>query len=273
MKQEHKRADLMLTELGLAQSREKARALIMSGVVYANEVKVTKAGEMLNSDTTLAVRENTIPFVSRGGLKLQKAIEKYGLNLQDLVAADIGASTGGFTDCMLMHGAKKVYAIDVGYGQLDWKLRSDDRVVVMERTNARLMEPDWFEEKLEFASIDVSFISVGLILPNLHKCMENTAHLVVLIKPQFEAGREKVGKNGVVRSKETHCEVIINTVKKIVAIGFEMTALDYSPITGPKGNIEFLFVGKKTEAPCAIDDDELSETVKVLVNNAHGQLT
>ena len=183
MKQEHKRADLMLTELGLAQSREKARALIMSGVVYANEVKVTKAGEMLNSDTTLAVRENTIPFVSRGGLKLQKAIEKYGLNLQDLVAADIGASTGGFTDCMLMHGAKKVYAIDVGYGQLDWKLRSDDRVVVMERTNARLMEPDWFEEKLEFASIDVSFISVGLILPNLHKCMDNTAPLVVLIKP------------------------------------------------------------------------------------------
>ena len=201
------RADVRLVELGLAESREKARSLIMSGSVSLNGMRVDKPGDNVPPDAVLAVKENPIPFVSRGGLKLDKAVREYGLSLQDAVALDVGASTGGFTDCMLQNGAKKVYSIDVGYGQLDWRLRNDPRVVVMERKNARYMEPEWFDEEPDFASMDVSFISIKLILPAIHACLKEDGQAVVLVKPQFEAGRSEVGKNGVVRDARVHEDV------------------------------------------------------------------
>ena len=197
------RADVRLVELGLAPSREKARTLIMAGEVFIDTLRIDKPGAAVPEDALLTVKEQAIPFVSRGGLKLDKAVRKYGLDFTDMVTMDVGASTGGFTDCMLQNGAKKVYAIDVGYGQLDWKLRNDPRVVVMERTNARNMEPDWFTEAPDFASMDVSFISVKLILPGIYKSLREGAQAVILVKPQFEAGRGRVGKNGVVRDKDT----------------------------------------------------------------------
>ncbi|MDO5110901.1 MAG: TlyA family RNA methyltransferase [Clostridia bacterium] len=239
------RADVRLTELGLAESREKARSMIMEGLVYLQEVRIDKPGQAVPPETVLLVRGDMNPFVSRGGLKLQKAMEKYGLTLDGAVALDIGASTGGFTDCMLQHGAKQVYAIDVGYGQLDWKLRNDPRVVVMERTNARNLSPDWFDEAPRFASIDVSFISVRLILPALYTCLGDGAYAVVLVKPQFEAGREHVGKNGVVRDVRVHAQVLASAADFARATGFAVRHMDYSPIKGPKGNIEFLLVLQK----------------------------
>lgn len=261
------RADVLLTELGLAQSREKARSLIMAGAVYAGEVRVEKPGDMLLSDAELTVREDPNPFVSRGGLKLDKAIKAFDITLDGAVAADIGASTGGFTDCMLKRGATKVYAIDVGYGQLDWRLRNDSRVIVMERTNARNIAPDWFIAPLNFASIDVSFISVKLILPGLFDCLDADGAAVVLVKPQFEAGRGKVGKNGVVRDKSVHSEVILSTGGAALDMGYSILGLDYSPITGPKGNIEFLLYLSKR--PAAF---ELASNVKSVVDAAHGEL-
>ena len=192
------RLDVALFERGLSKSREEARALVMAGLVYLGETKAEKAGQFVTEETPITVRGETCPFVSRGGLKLQKAMQVFPIDLKDAVAADIGASTGGFTDCMLQNGARQVFAIDVGYGQLDWKLRSDDRVAVLERTNARFMEPAWFSEALDFASIDVSFISLDKILPALYPCLHEKGHVVALIKPQFEAGRDKVGKHGVV---------------------------------------------------------------------------
>ena len=270
---EKQRLDAELVFRGIIQSRERAKAEIMAGKVYVNGQKADKAGELVTPEDNIEFRGEQLKYVSRGGLKLEKAMEIYGFNLEGKVCMDVGASTGGFTDCMLQSGASRVYSVDVGYGQLAWSLRQNDKVINLERTNIRYITKEQIPDIIDFVSIDVSFISLGLVIPVLPQFLADNAMMVCLVKPQFEAGREKVGKNGVVRSKETHCEVIINTVKKIVAIGFEMTALDYSPITGPKGNIEFLFVGKKTEAPCAIDDDELSETVKALVNNAHGQLT
>lgn len=242
------RADIRMVEQGLCDSREKARAEIMAGKVYLQEVRIEKPGEGVAPDAVLILRGETNPFVSRGGLKLQKAIEKYGLSLKDAVALDIGASTGGFTDCMLQHGAKKVYSIDVGYGQLDWKLRSDERVKVMERTNARNISSEWFDEEPSFASIDVSFISLKLILPNLYNTLAQNSTVVALVKPQFEAGREKVGKNGVVRDAAVHEQVLEGACDFASLLGFQVIHLDYSPIKGPKGNIEFLMILNKGEA-------------------------
>lgn len=264
------RADVRLMELGLCQSRERARSLIMSGAVYLNEVRIDKAGEVVAEDSVLTVRENPNPFVSRGGLKLQKAVTKYELSLNGLVAMDVGASTGGFTDCMLKHGAKKVYSIDVGYGQLDWSLRNDDRVIVMERTNARNMTSDWFNEEVEFASMDVSFISIRLILPAIYSCLKQGARAVILVKPQFEAGKSKVGKNGVVRDAATHKEVLLSSILFANSLGFELLYADYSPITGPKGNIEFLMVlEKRGDEADALSAEQAEEIVDKTVNEAH----
>ncbi|MEA4870320.1 MAG: TlyA family RNA methyltransferase [Christensenella sp.] len=234
------RLDVALFERGLAKSREEAHALVLAGQVYLGEVKAEKAGQFVTEETQLTVRGDACPFVSRGGYKLLKAIDTFSISLEGKICADIGASTGGFTDCMLQHGAKKVYAIDVGYGQLDWKLRSDDRVVVLERTNARFMEPSWFAEPLDFASIDVSFISLDKMLPPLYHCLKDGGECVALIKPQFEAGKNKVGKHGVVSEETTHIEVVDRILSVSRAAGFCVSGLSYSPIRGPKGNIEFL---------------------------------
>jgi 23S rRNA (cytidine1920-2'-O)/16S rRNA (cytidine1409-2'-O)-methyltransferase len=266
------RADQRLVELGLAESREKARSLIMEGMVNCDGVKLDKPGTAVGEHQVLTVKENTLIYVSRGGLKLEKAIKEYGLDLNGKVAVDIGASTGGFTDCMLKNGAKKVYAVDVGYGQLDWRLRSDERVVVMERTNARFIAPDWFMEAPQFASVDVSFISVRLILPGLFSCLEDGATAVILIKPQFEAGRGKVGKNGVVRSEETHREVLLEAVNFANFTGFDVMEVDFSPITGPKGNIEFLLILQKNTDRLRADTQTFEETVAFIVKKAHESL-
>ena len=234
------RLDVALFERGLAKSREEAHALVLAGQVYLGEVKAEKAGQLVAEDARIIVRGDTCPFVSRGGYKLQKAIETFPISLAGKTCADIGASTGGFTDCMLQSGAKKVFAIDVGYGQLDWKLRSDERVAVLERTNARFMEPAWFSGGLDFASIDVSFISLDKILPPLFPCLKDGGQVVALIKPQFEAGRSKVGKHGVVSEASTHIEVIDRILGVAQGAGFCVSGLSYSPIRGPKGNIEFL---------------------------------
>ncbi len=267
------RADVRLVELGLAESRERARSLIMGGMVFLQEVRVEKAGDNVPEGCCLTVKANPNPFVSRGGLKLQKAVDKYGIALHEVVAMDVVASTGGFTDCMLQHGARRVYSIDVGYGQLDWRLRNDPRVTVMERTNARFMEPAWFEEKPGFASMDVSFISIRLILPGVYACLREGAEAVILIKPQFEAGRGKVGKNGVVREEQVHREVLLGALTFARQCGFHLMHADYSPITGPKGNIEFLMVLKKQEGFCCglpvQQDIELAgEVVKTAHNDA-----
>lgn len=266
------RADVRLLELGLAESREKARSLIMSGAVSLNGVRVDKPGDNVPPDAVLAVKENPIPFVSRGGLKLDKAVREYGISLQEAVALDVGASTGGFTDCMLQNGAKKVYSIDVGYGQLDWRLRNDPRVVVMERKNARYMEPNWFEEVPDFASMDVSFISIRLILPAIHACLKEGGTAVVLVKPQFEAGRSKVGKNGVVREASTHREVLAGAAAFAVETGFEIMHMDFSPITGPKGNIEFLLVLKKNTGEAETNLEKWLGEVEKTVDAAHDAL-
>ena len=264
-----KRADLLLVESGLAPGRERAKALIMEGVVYFGEVKVNKPSDTFPEDAALTVRENPIPFVSRGGLKLDKAVRKYGIDLSGKVCLDVGASTGGFTDCMLQNGAAKVYAVDVGYGQLDWRLRNDERVVCMERRNAREMEPSWFDLVPEFASCDVSFISIRHILPRMFDCLCSGGEAVVLVKPQFEAGRNKVGKNGVVRDRATHLEVLENAARLAVDCGFSILELDYSPITGPKGNIEYLMYLKK-DAAGSPDIKSLAEKV---VDLSHEELS
>ena len=264
------RADVRLVELNLCQSRERARSLIMSGAVYLNDARIDKAGDPVPEDCVLTVREDPNPFVSRGGLKLEKAVTKYDISLDNAVAIDVGASTGGFTDCMLMHGAKKVYSIDVGYGQLDWKLRNDERVRVMERTNARFMQPDWFDEQIDFASMDVSFISIRLILPSIYACLKDGGRAVVLVKPQFEAGKGKVGKNGVVRDEAVHKEVLLGAMLFAQSMGFKLEHVDYSPIKGPKGNIEFLLiVSKRCGEHERISDEEATNIVNNTVAEAH----
>lgn len=265
------RADTYLVELGLAESREKARSLILAGVVFADGQRVEKAGQALGPEQKVTVKENPIPFVSRGGLKLDKAIRAYDIPLAGVVAADVGASTGGFTDCMLQNGASYVYAIDVGYGQLDWRLRNDERVCVMERRNARAMEPGWFSQPLDFAGMDVSFISIRLILPALYACLREGALAVSLVKPQFEAGRDKVGKNGVVRDQDTHVSVLRESARAAMEIGFNIKAVDYSPITGPKGNIEFLLILQKA-VPAAMEWDEVAAHIQHVVAEAHKAL-
>ena len=242
-----KRLDVLLTERGLAPSREKAKALIMAGIVYVNNQKEDKAGTSFPEDAVVEVRGQGLRYVSRGGLKLEKAMQTFPIDLKGRYCMDIGASTGGFTDCMLQNGAAGVYAIDVGYGQLDWKLRADPRVVCMEKTNFRYVTPDDLdpERMPDFASVDVSFISLSKILPPAHAILPVGGEMVCLIKPQFEAGREKVGKKGVVRDPQVHVEVIENVLKIAQDAGFEVLGLSWSPIRGPEGNIEYLMYIRK----------------------------
>lgn len=245
---EKKRLDIAMVDLKLAPSREKAKAYIMSGNVYVDNEKCEKAGFLVSDKNHIEMRGEKLPFVSRGGLKLEKAIKKYALTLQDCICMDIGASTGGFTDCMLQSGAKKVYSIDVGYGQLAWKLRNDDRVVNLERTNFRYLTDDTVHDKIDFASVDVSFISLTIILPVLFRFLKQDGEAVVLVKPQFEAGKNQVGKNGVVRDVQVHKEVINKIYNLSLKTGFCVLDVDFSPIKGPKGNIEYLFYIKKTDS-------------------------
>ena len=234
------RLDVLLVERGLQETRQKAQATIMSGLVFVNNQKVDKVGTPVANDAEIEVRGSALKYVSRGGLKLEKAMTSFSLSLDGCICGDIGASTGGFTDCMLQNGAKKVYAVDVGYGQLDWKLRNDERVVCMERTNARYLSHEQIPDELDFASIDVSFISLKLILPAVHNVLKAGGHVACLIKPQFEAGREKVGKKGVVRDPSVHLEVLENFFIHAKESGFTVLDLTYSPIRGPEGNIEYL---------------------------------
>ncbi len=235
-----KRLDVLVCERGLVDSRQRAQAVIMSGQVYVNGQKASKAGTPVEEDAEIEVRGQTLRYVSRGGLKLEKAMETWPIDLNGAVCADIGASTGGFTDCMLQNGARKVYAVDVGYGQLAWSLRSDERVVCLERTNARYLTREQIPEALDFASIDVSFISLKIILPPLRALLKPEGHIVCLIKPQFEAGREKVGKKGVVRDPEIHLEVLENFLVNAQNADFCVKGITFSPIRGPEGNIEYL---------------------------------
>ena len=244
---EKKRLDVALAEGGYAESRERAKALIMSGIVYVNNQKCDKAGDTVKPDDVIEVRGDTLKYVSRGGLKLEKAVESFGLDLNGFVCADIGASTGGFTDCMLQNGAKKVFSIDVGYGQLAWKLRTDERVVNLERTNFRYVTKEQVPDPLDFASVDVSFISLSLILPVMRELLRDGGHAVCLIKPQFEAGRENVGKKGVVRDKNVHIAVVEKIIGLVCESKFSLLGLDFSPVKGPEGNIEYLCYIEKTE--------------------------
>ena len=242
MAKDKERLDVLLVNRGLAPSREKAKTLIMAGEVFVNGQREDKPGTTFEESkiNSLEVRGDTLPYVSRGGLKLEKAVNNFGFSLQDKVCMDIGASTGGFTDCMLQNGARKVYSVDVGHGQLDWKLRSDERVVCMEKTNFRYMVRDDIEDELDFASCDVSFISLTKILLPARRLLKDGGEMVCLIKPQFEAGKEKVGKKGVVRDPKVHEEVVHRIMDFVDIAGFEVLHLDYSPIKGPEGNIEYL---------------------------------
>ena len=234
------RLDVLMVQRNLAESREKAKALIMSGIVYVNGQKEDKAGTSFEETVQIEVRGNTLKYVSRGGLKLEKAMSRFGVQLAGKVCMDVGASTGGFTDCMLQNGAVKVYAVDVGHGQLAWKLRNDDRVICMEKTNIRYVTPEDIGDRIEFASIDVSFISLTKVLGPVKQLLTDEGQVVCLITPQFEAGREKVGKKGVVREKSVHLEVIEMVMDYARSIGFGILGLEFSPIKGPEGNIEYL---------------------------------
>lgn len=234
------RLDVLLVKRNLAESREKAKAIIMSGIVYVDGQKEDKAGSTFEETAAIEVRGTTLKYVSRGGLKLEKAMTHFGLDLTGKVCMDVGSSTGGFTDCMLQNGAIKVYAVDVGHGQLAWKLRNDPRVVCMERTNIRYVTREEIKEPVDFASIDVSFISLTKVLGPVKSLLTDEGQVVCLIKPQFEAGREKVGKKGVVRDKKVHLEVIRMVMEFAAGLGFELLNLEYSPIRGPEGNIEYL---------------------------------
>ncbi len=242
------RLDILIVNRGLAPSREKAKAIIMSGIVYVDGEKEDKAGTTFPENVNIEIKGNTLKYVSRGGLKLEKAMNEFGLRLDGFVCMDVGSSTGGFTDCMLQNGATKVYAVDVGHGQLDWKLRNDDRVVCMEKTNIRYVTPEHIDDRLDFSSIDVSFISLTKVLLPVKELLKDTGRIVCLIKPQFEAGREKVGKKGVVRDKKVHEEVIDMVVKYAKSIELYPLKLDFSPVKGPEGNIEYLLYLSKNPA-------------------------
>ena len=264
------RLDVLMVQRQLAPSREKAKALIMAGCVLVDGEREDKAGTMFADKVEITVKGNTLKYVSRGGLKLEKAMEKFDITLDGKVCMDVGASTGGFTDCMLQNGAKKVYAIDVGRGQLDWKLRQDDRVVCMEKTNIRYVVPEDIAEPPAFVSIDVSFISLTKVLLPVRNLMTEDGEIVCLIKPQFEAGREKVGKKGVVRDPKVHEEVIHNVIDYAAEIGLESRNLEFSPIKGPEGNIEYLLHLKKKDGPEAVQPFEIS--VEEVVKKAHETL-
>ena len=255
------RLDQMLVDRGLASSREKAKAIVMSGIVYVNGQKEDKPGSFFPPDADVVLKGEKPRYVSRGGYKLEKAVGTFGIVLDGLVCCDIGSSTGGFTDCMLQNGAEKVYAIDVGRGQLDWKLRQDERVVSMERTNIRYVTPEDIGEPVGFASIDVSFISLEKVLPAVYELLEEGAHVAALIKPQFEAGRSQVGKKGVVRDPSVHGDVIEKVISVAASLGFRYLGLTYSPIRGPEGNIEYLLYMEKTAGECDVPDVPVKETV------------
>ena len=260
------RLDVLLVERGLQESRQKAQATIMAGLVYVAGQKVDKPGTNVPNDAAIEVRGKALRYVSRGGLKLEKAMQLWPIQLSEKICGDIGASTGGFTDCMLQNGAAKVYAVDVGYGQLDWKLRNDPRVICMERTNARFLNHEQIPDTLDFASIDVSFISLKLIFPALYDLLRENGEIVCLIKPQFEAGREKVGKKGVVRDPAVHLEVLQNFLGFAKENHFTILGITYSPIRGPEGNIEYLGYLRKSEEPDGAFD------LEEIVSKSHQEL-
>lgn len=260
------RLDVLLVERGFMETRQKAQAVIMSGNVFIKGQRVDKPGTAVANDAEIEVRGHVLRYVSRGGLKLEKAMQTWPISLEGKICADIGASTGGFTDCMLQNGAKKVYAVDVGYGQLDWKLRNDERVVCLERTNARYLTQEQIPDALDFASIDVSFISLKLIFPALYERLKEGGEIACLIKPQFEAGKEKVGKKGVVRDPAVHLEVLENFLVHAKENHFTILGITYSPIRGPEGNIEYLGYLRKSEEPDGVLD--LPGTVEA----SHNQL-
>ena len=257
-----KRLDVLVFESGLAESREKAKALIMSGVIYVDNQKSDKPGTAYGEDVKIELRGSRLKYVSRGGLKLEKAVDVFGLDLKDAVTMDIGASTGGFTDCMLQNGAKKVYSVDVGYGQLDWKLRNDPRVVNLERTNARYLDREMVPDEIDFFSVDVCFISLTLVLPAARPLMKEGAAAVCLIKPQFEAGKGNVGKNGVVRDKSIHITVIEKIYNYCLENGFDVLGLDFSPIKGPEGNIEYLIYIRRSDEPVSVSGIDIPLVVE-----------
>ncbi|MCQ2507396.1 MAG: TlyA family RNA methyltransferase [Dorea sp.] len=258
------RLDVLLVKRNLAASREKAKAIIMSGNVFVDGQREDKAGTVFADTVQIEVKGSTLPYVSRGGLKLEKAIHNFDVTVEGKVCTDVGSSTGGFTDCMLQNGAVKVFAIDVGRGQLDWKLRQDERVVCMEKTNIRYVVPEDLGEPIDFSSIDVSFISLTKVLLPIRNYLKDEGEIVALIKPQFEAGREKVGKKGVVREKSTHIEVIEKVISYAMSIGFDVLNLEFSPIKGPEGNIEYLVHLKKTE-----DEPKMDESISVTATVDH----
>ena len=268
VKEKKERLDVLLVKRGLMPSREKAKAVIMAGEVFVDNQREDKAGQTFPESVQIEVRGKKMKYVSRGGLKLEKAIDNFDFDLKDKITMDIGASTGGFTDCMLQNGAKKVYSIDVGYGQLAWKLRNDPRVVNLERTNMRKVTREQVPDEIDFFSVDVSFISLKLILPVARQLMSENAQAVCLIKPQFEAGREKVGKKGVVRDPAVHVEVVRKIFDFCLENGFDVLNLDYSPIKGPEGNIEYLIHLRKSYDPKSYTD----VTPEQLVENSHAAL-
>ena len=255
------RLDVLLVDRKLADSREKAKALIMSGNVFVNGQREDKAGTTFEDDAIIEIKGHTLKYVSRGGLKLEKAIDVFGVDVDGLICMDVGSSTGGFTDCMLQNGAAKVYSIDVGRGQLDWKLRQDERVVCMEKTNIRYVTPEDIADKIQFSSIDVSFISLTKVLLPVRELLIDDGKVVCLIKPQFEAGREKVGKKGVVRDRKVHVEVIEKVMDYAAGIGFGILNLDFSPVKGPEGNIEYLIYLQKNKAGLVNDGIDPQKTV------------
>ena len=261
-----KRADVLLFEKGIATSRQRAQAMIMSGEVFVNNIRVPKPSTLLDEETEFEIKQG-LKYVSRGGLKLEKAINVFKIDLHEKTCVDIGASTGGFTDCMLQNGAKKVYAVDVGYGQLDWSLRNNPKVVVKERTNARYLQKQDFNERIDFVSVDASFISLSLLFPAIDTIMDENGTCLTLIKPQFEAGKGKVGKNGVVRNRKVHQEVIENTISFAKTNHFNLLNLDYSPITGPKGNIEFLAYWDRHIS--STDNDKTFLKIDEVIQNAY----
>ena len=259
------RLDIILTERGIFPSREKAKASVMAGLIYVDGQRTDKPGTPVDTKAEISVKEDLCPYVSRGGLKLEKAIEVFGFSLDGKTAADIGASTGGFTDCMLKNGARKVFAIDVGYGQLDWKLRNDSRVINMEKVNVRYLDTGTIPDIIDFISIDVSFISLKLVFPVASSLLSDDGSLVCLVKPQFEAGREQVGKKGIVRDAAVHAEVIAKVIGYGEDNGLYSHGLTYSPVTGTKGNIEYLLYMKKSPASSAPD-------ISTVVSASHGEL-
>lgn len=269
------RLDVLLVKRNLAPSREKAKAFIMAGCVYVDGQKEDKAGSVFEEEqAVIEVRGHAIPYVSRGGLKLEKALQVFPIELTDKICMDIGASTGGFTDCMLQNGAAKVYSIDVGYGQLDWKLRQDPRVVCMEKTNFRYLTPEDITDRPDFASVDVSFISLDKILTPAYALLREDGEMVCLIKPQFEAGREKVGKKGVVRDPKVHLEVVGRIIAHACEVSFEVLDLSYSPIRGPEGNIEYLLHLKKQSEKRNTEDvlNSFAQKIQDVIDEAHRQL-